>query len=105
MAAEDHEAAAAASEPEVVEPVAQIVEASPTIIVPPAATPEPEPQAVIEGCHCLTREEFALVMREVIADMAIEEKPEPEPEPVPVPLAPDVPPEPSHPFFRKRGRH
>jgi hypothetical protein len=89
----------------VIEPDTVIVEANPTIIVPPASEPEPEPepQPVVETCHCLTVEQFEEVIRRVIGDMAVEEEvPEPEPEP-PKPPEHDTPPEPSHPFFRRRG--
>jgi hypothetical protein len=90
----------------IVEPDPTIVEANPTIIVTPPAEPEPEPEPVAEPVvthQCLTLGEVEEMMRRVLDDMAIEEvEPEPEPEP---PKAPehDTPPEPSHPFFRRRG--
>lgn len=88
----------------VIEPDTVIVEANPTIIVPPAPEPEPEPVAEPIVAHqCLTLAEVEEMMRRVLDDMAVEEEiPEPEPEP-PKPPEHDTPPEPSHPFFRRRG--
>lgn len=88
----------------VIDPDTVVVEASPTIIVEAPEAPEPvvEPEPVVTH-QCLTVEQFEEVMRRVIGDMAIEEEiPEPEPEP-PKPPEHDTPPEPSHPFFRRRG--
>lgn len=92
------------AEPEIVEPDTTIVEANPTIIVEAPAFVEPEstPEPVVQH-QCLSLGEVEEIMRRVLDDMAIEEpEPEPEPEPTPAPT-PDTPPEPSHPFFRRRG--
>jgi hypothetical protein len=89
----------------IVEPDTTIVDASPTIIVTPPAEPEPEPVAEPVVQHqCLTLAEVEEMMRRVLDDMAMEEEiPEPEPEPPPA-SEPDTAPEPSHPFFRRRGK-
>lgn len=92
-------------EPEttIIDPDTTIVEANPTIIVEAPEVPEPEPEPVPVVAHqCITVDQFEEVMRRVMAEQASEPEPEPEPEPTPPP-EPDTAPEPSHPFFRKRG--